>query len=157
MLDLTSKGGKISCKGDQQVFRRGAFCCCASPARCIRCFCRPRRTEISTLIGFPLRIRKHPPGRALEVLAYTRMRMPPRRPCTLRVRLGDRAPFRFAGQRWQYEDGKHRNPYQGEAVCHYCQFRLQPVLEDSLGTRLVERAKEDVLGFMIKEKHSRLF
>jgi hypothetical protein len=36
-------------------------------------------------------------------------------------------------------------------LCHYCQYELQPIFEDSLGGGRVERTRENVMGFMTEK------
>jgi hypothetical protein len=56
------------------------------------------------------------------------------------------------------QDGKDLTPYQAEALAYYCQFKLRPVFEDSLGTGYVKRTREEVVSqFLTRAKFEKFW
>ncbi|CAM6113753.1 unnamed protein product [Calypogeia fissa] len=54
-------------------------------------------------------------------------------------------------------DRKVLFPHHMEALSHFCQFTLKPLIGDSTGVGLVERTKDEVMGEMTKEKFKEFF
>ena len=55
------------------------------------------------------------------------------------------------------QDGKDLTTHQAEALCHYCQFKMQPLFEDSNGAGSVARTRYEVMGFMNRETFAAFF
>lgn len=54
-------------------------------------------------------------------------------------------------------DRKLITSHQVAALCHYAQFKLQPLFEDSMGAGFVQRTREEVMGHMTREKFQAFF
>ncbi len=55
------------------------------------------------------------------------------------------------------KDGKRLHPHHVEALCHYCQYELQPMFKHAKGTGSEQTTKEQVLASITPEKISEFF
>jgi hypothetical protein len=160
---LKVQGVRINCRGDQDVSGVEKYTAVDVPFD-HPVFVHPKQPEISRLLGLPVLLRKYPPHRSWKE--------EPRQHVTQAVTFlnMDADPksqsWGWAPMEWKTEvgsvilvraDGKAITPKHVDALCHYCQFKLQPVFEDSLGAGFVERTREDVLGFMTRKKFEAFF
>ena len=55
------------------------------------------------------------------------------------------------------QDGKDLSPQHMEALCDFCQSKMSPLFEDSMGAGYKERTREEVMGFMTKASFESYF
>lgn len=131
-------GVRISCRGDQ-ICGRDKFEAVKVP-RDHPIFNAPV-TSISKLIGMPIHVRRCPPDKKLQNTKYDRTNQA----ATFLHLNADPADegWGWAPMDWQEpagsvivirKDGKALQLCHIEALCHFCQYVLQPIFEDSLGS-----------------------
>lgn len=97
-------------------------------------------TSISKLIGVPIKVRRCPPDRSLRGKSYNRVNQP----ATFLHLNADPADkgWGWAPPEWQEppgsvivarEDRKPLYTQHVDALCHFCQYVMGPIFEDSIG------------------------
>jgi hypothetical protein len=160
-------GVKINCFGDQDVFGAEKYTAVAVP-KDHQVFFSPRQPHILKLLEVPILVRKYPPDRLWKNDRH-RNRYPYDNQAATFLHL-DANPksesWGWAPREWQNDvgsvivvraDRKPISPKQVEALCYYCQFKLQPLFEDSMGAGYVQRTREEVMGYMTKQKFAEFF
>lgn len=154
------KGVRISCEADQRLCRADKYVQVkvadgpSVPAD-------PGPIPISRLIELPIVVRKCPPEQHWE--SY--LTGADNQPATfLHLNLDPTSDlFGWAPLGWQRGvgsvlamrvDRKPLSPHHMDALCYFCQFKLQPVIEDALEG---ERTREEVMRYMTKAKFEKFF
>jgi MYND finger len=161
---VKAQGVRINCLGDQKVFGVEQYVAVAVPPD--HPVFQSTPTGISTHMGLPLLMRKYPPDRAWKGdkdMPYENL------PATFMNLNADMSSeqWGWAPLHWQNDvgsvivvrkDGKDLTARQAEAFAYYCQFKLQPVFEDSLGGGYVDRTREAVVSqFLTRKKFEQFF
>ncbi|CAM6122071.1 unnamed protein product [Calypogeia fissa] len=158
------KGVKISCKADQELLGVEKYIQ-ASVEDSHEVFRVEEPIPISRLIELPILVRKCPPHKKWKNRPdadYTNL------PASwLHLDLNPKSDsFGFFPFEWDERvgtviavrvDRKVLFPHHMEALCHFCQFTLMPLIEDSIGVGLVERTRDEVMGEMTKAKFKEFF
>ena len=151
------RGVKINCEGDQMCFGAAKFAAVDVPVG-HPVFLEPI-APISRLVGMPLHTWKCPPNRAWEDndSSYTNV------PATVLHRTTDEGSgdlWGWAPMKWKNEvgnvlvvrgDDRDVSVQQVEALCHFCEFKMQPLFENALGFGLVQMSRAEVIGCMTPE------
>jgi len=154
------QGVRINCVGDKRDFGGKKYVGIAVPGDHPVFSSTP--TGISTHMGLPLLIRKYP----LNQVRKDKSQVYPyeNQAATFMNLNADikSEQWAWAPPQWQSDvgsvmvvrkDDKDLTPKQAEALTYYCQFKLQPVFEDSIGAGYVKRTREDVVSkFMARAK-----
>jgi hypothetical protein len=156
-----AQGVRINCFGDQKVFGAKQYVAVAVP-RDHPVF-QSTPTGISTHMGLPLLMRKYPPHQAWKddknMSPY-----PYQNQAATFMNLNadvNSEEWGWAPPHWQNKvgsvmvvrkDGKDLTPHQVESLAYYCQFKLQPVFEDSIGAGCVDRTREEVVSQFLTRK-----
>ncbi|KAH0556756.1 hypothetical protein GP486_005453 [Trichoglossum hirsutum] len=149
------QGVRINCLGDQKVFGAKQYVAAAVPRDHPVFLSTP--TGISTYMGPPLLMRKYPPHRAWKDDKNMRPYPYQNQAATFMNLNADvnsqewgRAPLHWQNEVGSmmvvHKDGKDLTPHQVEALAYYCQFKLQPVFEDSIGAGSVQRTRKEVVS-----------
>ena len=151
------RGVKINCKGDQMYFGAAGFAAVDVPAG-HPVFWEPI-APISRLVGMPLHTKQCPPDKAWKDNhnVYTNV------PATfLHLNADERSGdwWGWAPMKWQNEvgsvlvvrgDGRDVSVQQVEVLCHFCQFKMQPLFENALGGGHVQMSRAEVMGCLTPE------
>ncbi|KAI9798963.1 MAG: hypothetical protein M1833_004316 [Piccolia ochrophora] len=137
------KGVQISCESDQHVFGISKYVSVDIPE--VHPVLQGPVSPISKEIGVPLRAWKRRGNTDYNEAAmslFTNIKpnnyMWRSAPATWKVKMGSVLVVR--------SDGKDISPFQVEVICHFCQFMLQPLFQDSLGLGECQRTRADVLA-----------
>lgn len=157
------QGVRINCFGDQNDFGGKKYIGIAVPGDHPVFSSTP--TGISTHMGLPLLIRKYPLNQAWKDKLQDMSVYPYDNQAATFMNLNadmNSEQWAWAPPQWRNDvgsvivvrqDGKDLTPQQAEALAHYCQFKLQPVFEDSIAAGYVERTREDVVSqFLTRPK-----
>ena len=154
------RGVKINCEGDQINFGAPGYAAVDVPAA-HPVFSNPV-APISKLVGMPLHTWQYPPDRASKD-------NPDNVPATMLHRNTDEDSgnwWGWAPLKWQNDvgsvlvvrnDDQDVSVQQVEALCHFCQFKMQPLFENALGGGLVEMSRAEVLGYLTPEGFAEYF
>lgn len=158
------KGVKISCRGEQTTFGTAKYVAVDVP-KDHPVFNSPI-APMSELVGLPVRARKYPADRrwrdntvsdVFENQAVTFLHQ------TTDV---TSSAWGWAPFQWQNEigsvlvvrsDKKDITTHLVEALCHFCQNKMQPLFENGLGGGLVDMTREEVTGHITPEKFRQYF
>ena len=149
------RGVKINCRGDQRTFGVEEFSAVNVPVD-HPVFFDSVMAPISKLVGMPLRTRKCPPDTLWkdDHSSYTNV------PATFLHQNTDDSSggwWGLAPMEWQDDvrsvlvvrsDGRDVTVQQVEALCHFCQFKMQPLFENAHGAGLVSMSRAEVLGYL---------
>lgn len=168
------KGVRISCEADQTVFRAKKYISVQVP-REHPVFTQPTPScGISKLVELPVLVRKYPADKAWakdesisgtgysnQAATFLHLNTDP----NSRLLMG----WGWAPMQWQNNvgsvlvvraDGKDLSPHHCEVLCSFCQFKMQPLFEDSIEADMDSEqpmSKDAVLQQMTKEKFERYF
>jgi hypothetical protein len=168
------KGVKISCEADQKVFGAEKYVSVEVPRE------HPIFTQatppcgISELVQLPVLVRKYPADKAWakdESISGTGYNNQAATFLNLSTDTNSRLlmEWGWAPVEWQNKvgsvlvvraDGKDLSPHHCEVLCTFCQFEMQPLFEDSMGSGMDPEnpmSKDAVLQKMTKENFDRYF
>lgn len=148
------RGVKINCKGDQMYCGAAGYAAVDVPVG--HPVFSKAIAPISEPIGMPLHTWRCPPDKAWKDNysgSYTNI------PATFLHQITDEdsGSWGWAPMEWQdgvgsvlvvREDGRDVSVQQVEALCHFCQFKMQPLFENALGGGLVHMSRAQVLGYL---------
>jgi hypothetical protein len=168
------KGVKISCEADQNVFGAEKYVSVQVPRD------HPVFTKVTTpcgisaLLGLPVLVKKYPADKAWaknesisgigynnQAATFLHLNTDP----NSRSLMG----WGWAPMEWQNKvgsvlvvrsDGKDLSPHHCEVLCTFCQFKMQPLFEDSMGAGMNPEnpmSKDAVLQQMTKKNFERYF
>ena len=151
------RGVKINCKGDQEYFGAAGYTAVDVPAG-HPIFSEPI-APISKLVGMPLHTQQCPPDNAWKPNhnVYTNV------PATFLHQSTDESSgdgWGWAPWKWQNDVGsvlvvrsdcQDVSVQQVEALCHFCQFKMQPLFENAMGGGLVQMSRAEVMGHLTPE------
>ena len=158
------KGVKISCQGDQITFGAEKYVPVDVPRSHMVFY--SGTPPISELVGFPVRVRQYPPDRLWkdsdDAGVYKNQA------ATFLHQETDKSSnwWGWAPMPWQNEvgsvlvvrsDGNDVTKQQVEALCEFCQFKMQPLFENGLGAGLVKMTREEVMGYMTPARFREYF
>ncbi|KAF8861057.1 hypothetical protein BDZ45DRAFT_800272 [Acephala macrosclerotiorum] len=128
---LTVKGVRVNCLVDHKVFamKKGPL--------------------IAKLLGLEVYVAKYPADRAWKDDSSRDVDGWGWAPSEWDERVGSNVIVRA--------DRKPITPNQVETLCHYSQFKLLPLFEDSMGAGLEERTREEVMGHLTRTKFETFF
>ena len=161
--EVSSRGGKgkfrgvkINCQGDQRTFGCEKFSAVDVPVG-HPVFYGPI-AQISKLVGMPVHTWKYPAPHCwknnLDDKPYENV------PATLLHQNTDdisSESWGWAPMQWQNtvgtvlvvrSDGQDVTTRQVEALCHFCQFKMQPLFKNAMGDGEVQMTRDEVLGFL---------
>ena len=161
--EVSSRGGKgkvrgvkINCQGDQRTFGSAVFSAVDVPAG-HPVFYNPI-AQISKRVGMPVHTWKYPADRLWknhhDDHSYENV------PGTFLHQNADDVSsesWGWAPMQWQNNvgtvlvvrgDGQDVTTRQVEALCHFCQFKMQPLFENAMGDGEVQMTRDEVLGFL---------
>ncbi|CAM6096834.1 unnamed protein product [Calypogeia fissa] len=159
------EGVRISCIADQEVCRADKYI----PVKvedCHEVFRMEEPIPISKLIELPIFVRKCPPDQAWKNCPKAVYTNPPASWLHLDL---DPQSSKFGWiprPQWDERvgsvlavrvDRKALSSHHMEALCHFCQFKLQPLIEDSFGAGFVKRTRDEVMQEMTKAKFKKFF
>lgn len=161
------RGVKINCEGDQRTFGAEPYSAVNVPQD-HPVFYSPV-APISELVGMPVRTTKYPPDRLWKDNHDDVSDLYENVPATVLHRVldpstGDR--WGWAPMQWQNDvgsvlvvrsDGQDMTTQQLEVLSHFCQFKLQPLIENAMGGGLVEMTREEVMGYMTPDGFGHYF
>lgn len=159
-----TKGVRISCEGDQRIFRAKKYISVDVAADHPIFSSTDPPPDISQLIDLPILVSKYPPDPAWKDRPVASMY--DNQSATFLNLNADPSNdhwFGWAGPQWQSrvgivlvvrQDGKDLTTQHVDALCEYCQFRMQPLFE-AWGEGA--RRKEDVMSFLTREKFARFW
>ena len=151
------RGVKINCKGDQSTSGAEVYSAVDVP-RQHPVFLGPI-VPISRLVGMPIHTRRYPPNRLWKD-DHDHVDSPYENvPATCIHMISDRNKdwWGLAPIKWQYDvgsvlvvrsDNQDVTTQQVEALCHFCQFKMQPLFENALGGGLVEMTRAEVMRYI---------
>lgn len=152
------RGVKINCQGDQRTFGAEVYSAVDVP-KDHPVFSSPI-VPISELVGMPVHTRKYPPDRLWKDnhtdSSYEN------EPATFLHRVSDPRSdgWGWATMDWRDDigsviavrsDGQDVTTQEVEALCRFCQFKMQPLFENGLGGGLVEMTRAEVMAYMTPE------
>ena len=155
------RGVKINCKGDQIFCDATVFAAVDVPAA-HPVFYEPI-APISRLVGMPLHTRKCPPNNLWKDRHHDSQNPYENVPATFLHRNSDESSgnwWGWAPMRWRdnvgsvlvvRSNGQDVTVQQVEALCHFCQFKMQPLFENALGGGLVQMSRAEVMGHLTPE------
>ena len=147
-------GVKINCEGAQSKFGAPKFAAVDVPAA-HPVFSNPV-APTSKLVGMPLHTWQYPPDSASKD-------NPTNVPATVLHRNTDETSgnwWGWAPMKWQNDvggvlvvrnDDLDVSVQEVEALCHFCQFKMQPLFENALGGGLVQMSRAEVLAYLTPE------
>lgn len=158
------KGVRISCEADRAVLGADKYIS-VGVAESHTIFAYPDMIAISKLIELPILLRKCAADEAWKddpKASYSNQAA-----TFFKLDLDPKSKFfGWAPLQWQDQvgsvlamraDRKTLCPHHMEALCYFCQFKMQPLIEDSIGLGTVERTREFILGQMTKAKFEKFF
>ena len=151
-----TRGVKINCEGDQKYCGTARFTAVDVPAG--HPVFSNAIAPISKLVGMPIHTWQCPPDKTWKDKAvYTNV------PATFLHLNTDESSgdgWGWAPMKWQNNvgsvlvvrsDGRDVSAQQVEALCHFCQFKMQPLFENATGGGLVHMSRAEVMGYLTPE------
>ena len=157
------RGVKIHCEGDQGEYGFAEFAAVDVPAG--HPVFSKAIVPISRLIGMPLHTWQYPPDEVWrnKPNAHTNV------PATVLHRntgLGSDVSWGSIPMRWQNDvgsvlvarsDSQDLSVQRMEALCHFCQFKMQPLFENAQGIGLMQMSRPEVMGHLTTKGFAEYF
>ena len=157
------RGVKIHCEGDQREYGFAKFAAVDVPVG--HPVFSKAIVPISRLISMPLHTWQYPPDQVWrnKPNAHTNV------PATVLHHNTDEDSGDWWGRvptKWQDDvgsvlvvrrDGRDLSVQRMEALCYFCQFKVQPLLENAQGSGLVQMSRAEVMGYLTRKGFAEYF